>query len=175
MTEAELADAAQLASLADETPEGRSIVVLAKQRFQLRERDIHALDAHFVHFSAHTRMSGVDMAGRQVRKGAADAIKKHVETLGGKFPASVSGKVDEVARRGSTPLVVADGTRVLGVIDLKDIVKGGIKERFAELRKMGIKTVMVTGDNRAHGRGHRRRSRRRRLPGRKRRRKPNWR
>ncbi len=148
VTEAELADAAQLASLADETPEGRSIVVLAKQRFQLRERDIHALDANFVHFSAHTRMSGVDMAGRQVRKGAADAIKKHVETLGGKFPTSVSGKVDEVARRGSTPLVVADGTRVMGVIELKDIVKGGIKERFAELRKMGIKTVMVTGDNR---------------------------
>ena len=148
VSEAELADAAQLASLADETPEGRSIVVLAKQRFQLRERDIHALDAHFVHFSAHTRMSGVDMAGRQVRKGAADAIRKHVEALGGKFPASVSGYVDEVARRGSTPLVVADGTRVMGVIELKDIVKGGIKERFAELRKMGIKTVMVTGDNR---------------------------
>ncbi|UCV21143.1 potassium-transporting ATPase subunit KdpB [Ferribacterium limneticum] len=148
VTEAELADAAQLASLADETPEGRSIVVLAKQRFQLRERDIHALDAHFVHFSAHTRMSGVDMAGRQVRKGAADAIKKHVETLGGKFPPSVSGKVDEVARRGSTPLVVADDTRVLGVVELKDIVKGGIKERFAELRQMGIKTIMVTGDNR---------------------------
>ena len=148
VSEAELADAAQLASLADETPEGRSIVVLAKQRFQLRERDIQALDAHFVHFSAHTRMSGVDMAGRQVRKGAADAIKKHVETLGGKFPPSVSGYVDEVARRGSTPLVVADGTQVMGVIELKDIVKGGIKERFAELRKMGIKTVMVTGDNR---------------------------
>ena len=148
VTEAELADAAQLASLADETPEGRSIVVLAKQRFQLRERDIQALDAHFVHFSAHTRMSGVDMAGRQIRKGAADSIKKHVETLGGKFPPSVSGYVEEVARRGSTPLVVADGTRVMGVIELKDIVKGGIKERFAELRKMGIKTVMVTGDNR---------------------------
>jgi K+-transporting ATPase ATPase B chain len=148
VTEAELADAAQLASLADETPEGRSIVVLAKQRFQLRERDIQALDAHFVHFSAHTRMSGVDMAGRQVRKGAADSIKKHVEALGGKFPPSVSAKVDEVARRGSTPLVVADATRVLGVVELKDIVKGGIKERFAELRKMGIKTIMVTGDNR---------------------------
>jgi K+-transporting ATPase ATPase B chain len=148
VSEAELADAAQLASLADETPEGRSIVVLAKQRFQLRERDIQALDAHFVHFSAHTRMSGVDIAGRQVRKGAADSIKKHVEALGGKFPPSVSGYVDEVARRGSTPLVVSDGTRVLGVIELKDIVKGGIKERFAELRKMGIKTVMVTGDNR---------------------------
>jgi K+-transporting ATPase ATPase B chain len=148
VTDAELADAAQLASLADETPEGRSIVVLAKQRFQVRERDIHALDAHFVHFSAHTRMSGVDMAGRQVRKGAADSIRAHIEALGGKFPPSVLAKVDEVARRGSTPLVVADGTRVLGVVELKDIVKGGIKERFAELRKMGIKTVMVTGDNR---------------------------
>ena len=149
VTEAELADVAQLASLADETPEGRSIVVLAKQRFSLRERDIHALDAHFVHFSANTRMSGVDMAsGRQIRKGAAEAIKKHVEALGGKFPKSVGAHVDEVARRGSTPLVVADDTRVLGVIELKDMVKGGIKERFAELRKMGIKTIMVTGDNR---------------------------
>ncbi|MBS1228089.1 MAG: ATPase, type:Potassium-translocating P-type ATPase, subunit [Proteobacteria bacterium] len=148
VAEADLADVAQLASLADETPEGRSIVVLAKQRFSLRERDIHALDAHFVHFSANTRMSGVDMAGRQIRKGAAEAIKKHVEALGGKFPKSVSASVDAVARRGSTPLVVADGTKVLGVIELKDIVKGGIKERFAELRKMGIKTIMVTGDNR---------------------------
>ncbi|MGB5010989.1 MAG: potassium-transporting ATPase subunit KdpB [Candidatus Dechloromonas phosphoritropha] len=148
VTEAELADAAQLASLADETPEGRSIVVLAKQRFSLRERDIHALDAHFVHFSAHTRMSGVDLGDRQIRKGAADAIRKHVESLGGTFPLNVSGIVDEVARRGSTPLVVSEGTRVVGVIELKDIVKGGIKERFAELRKMGIKTVMVTGDNR---------------------------
>ena len=148
VAEAELADAAQLASLADETPEGRSIVVLAKQRFSLRERDIHALDAHFVHFSAHTRMSGVDLGDRQIRKGAADAIRKHVESLGGTFPLNVSGIVDEVARRGSTPLVVSEGTRVVGVIELKDIVKGGIKERFAELRKMGIKTVMVTGDNR---------------------------
>ncbi|MGB4912889.1 MAG: potassium-transporting ATPase subunit KdpB [Candidatus Dechloromonas phosphoritropha] len=148
VAEAELADAAQLASLADETPEGRSIVVLAKQRFSLRERDIHALDAHFVHFSAHTRMSGVDLGDRQIRKGAADAIRKHVESLGGTFPLHVSGIVDEVARRGSTPLVVSEGTRVVGVIELKDIVKGGIKERFAELRKMGIKTVMVTGDNR---------------------------
>ena len=147
VTEAELADAAQLASLADETPEGRSIVVLAKQRFSLRERDIHALDAHFEHFSAHTRMSGVDLGDRQIRKGAADAIRKHVESLGGTFPLNVSGIVDEVARRGSTPLVVSEGTRVVGVIELKDIVKGGIKERFAELRKMGIKTVMVTGDN----------------------------
>jgi K+-transporting ATPase ATPase B chain len=148
VNEAALADVAQLASLADETPEGRSIVVLAKQRFQLRERDIHALDSHFVHFSANTRMSGVDMVGRQIRKGAAEAVKKHIEALGGNFPRSVSARVEEVARRGSTPLVVADGTSVLGVIELKDVVKGGIKERFAELRKMGIKTIMVTGDNR---------------------------
>ena len=148
ISEPELADAAQLASLADETPEGRSIVVLAKQKYKLRERDIHALDAHFVHFSAQTRMSGVDVGGKQIRKGAADAIRRHVESLGGSFPASVSARVDEVARRGSTPLVVSEGRRVLGVIELKDIVKGGIRERFAELRRMGIKTVMVTGDNR---------------------------
>ena len=148
VSEAELADVAQLASLADETPEGRSIVILAKQRFQLRERDIHALDAQFVHFSANTRMSGVDMAGRQIRKGAAEAIKKHVEALGATFPSSVSEKVEEVARRGSTPLVVADATKAPGLIELKDIVKGGIRERFAELRQMGIKTLMVTGDNR---------------------------
>ncbi len=148
VTEAELADTAQLASLADETPEGRSIVVLAKQKFNLRERDIHALNASFVHFSAHTRMSGVDLGDRQIRKGAAEAIRRHVELLGGSFPMSVSATVDEVARRGSTPLVVADGAKVLGVIELKDIVKGGIKERFAELRRMGIKTVMITGDNR---------------------------
>lgn len=147
--EAELADAAQLASLADETPEGRSIVVLAKQKFQLRERDVTALGASFVHFTAQTRMSGVDLPhGRQLRKGAADAIGRHVESLGGSFPAALRTAVDDVARRGSTPLVVADGTRVLGVVELKDIVKGGIKERFAELRRMGIKTVMVTGDNR---------------------------
>ena len=146
--EAELADLAQLASLADETPEGRSVVVLAKQRFKLRERDIHALDAHFVHFSAQTRMSGVDLGEKQIRKGSADAIRRQVESLGGSFPASLSHRVDEVARRGSTPLVVAEGKRVLGVIELKDIVKGGIRERFAELRRMGIKTVMVTGDNR---------------------------
>ena len=148
INETALADAAQLSSLADETPEGRSIVVLAKQKFNLRERDIHALGATFVHFSAHTRMSGVDLGDRQIRKGAADAIRQHVETLGGTFPKQVAQAVDEAARRGSTPLVVADGTNVLGVIELKDIVKGGIKERFAELRRMGIKTVMVTGDNR---------------------------
>ncbi len=148
VSEAELADAAQLASLADETPEGRSIVVLAKEKFGLRERDIHALGATFVPFSAQTRMSGVNMAGRQVRKGAADAIRDHVISLGGNFPPEVNTIVDSVARRGSTPLVVADGTKVLGVIELKDVIKGGIKERFAELRRMGIKTIMITGDNR---------------------------
>ena len=148
VTEAELADAAQLASLADETPEGRSIMVLAKQKFKLRERDIESLDAEFVHFSAHTRMSGVDVHGTQIRKGAADAIRKHVDNLGGRFPQSVQAIVEEIARRGATPLVVAEGPRVLGVVELKDIVKGGIKERFAELRKMGIKTIMITGDNR---------------------------
>ncbi|MBP9805604.1 MAG: potassium-transporting ATPase subunit KdpB, partial [Candidatus Accumulibacter sp.] len=148
VSEAELADAAQLASLADETPEGRSIVILAKQRFNLRERDVHALEAQFVHFSAQTRMSGVDVPGRQIRKGATDAIRKHVEAVGGAMPASVLSAVEAAARRGSTPLVVADGTRVLGVVELKDVVKGGIKERFAELRQMGIKTVMITGDNR---------------------------
>jgi potassium-transporting ATPase ATP-binding subunit len=147
--EADLADAAQLASLADETPEGRSIVVLAKQKFQLRERDVEALGASFIHFTAQTRMSGVDLPqGRTLRKGAADAIRKHVESLGGAFPAALQATVDEVSRRGSTPLVVSDRERALGVVELKDVVKGGIKERFAELRRMGIKTVMVTGDNR---------------------------
>ena len=148
VTEAELADAAQLASLADETPEGRSIVVLAKEKFALRERDIHALGASFVPFSALTRMSGVNIGERQIRKGATDAIRNHVISQGGSFPPGVDAIVDSVARRGSTPLVVADGTRVLGVIELKDVVKGGIKERFAELRRMGIKTIMITGDNR---------------------------
>jgi len=148
VTEQQLADTAQLASLADETPEGRSVVVLAKQRFNLRERDIRALGATFVPFSAQTRMSGVNLEGRQFRKGAADAIRRHVETNSGSFPNEVLHLVDDVSRRGSTPLVVADGVRVLGVIELKDIVKGGIKERFAELRRMGIKTVMITGDNR---------------------------
>jgi len=146
--EADLAGAAQLASLADETPEGRSIMVLAKERFGLRSRDLQALEAQFVHFSAQTRMSGVNVHGTQVRKGAFDAIVKHVEGLGGTIPPSVVQSVQLVARRGSTPLVVAEGTRVLGVVELKDIVKGGIKERFAELRRMGIRTVMITGDNR---------------------------
>jgi K+-transporting ATPase ATPase B chain len=142
------ADAAQRASLADETPEGRSVVVLAKKRYGMRERDVRALGATFVHFSAHTRMSGVDLEGRQIRKGAADAIRAHVEGQGGRFPEQVRQLVDQVSRRGSTPLVVAENQRVLGVIELKDIVKGGIKERFAELRRMGIKTIMITGDNR---------------------------
>jgi K+-transporting ATPase ATPase B chain len=148
VTAEQLADAAQLASLADETPEGRSIVILAKQLFNLRERDIHALGATFVPFSAQTRMSGVDLGARQLRKGAAEAVRQHVELLGGQLCDAVKQAVDDVARRGSTPLVVADGAKVLGLIELKDIVKGGIKERFAEMRRMGIKTVMITGDNR---------------------------
>ncbi len=148
VTEQELADAAQLASLADETPEGRSIVILAKQKFSLRERDVAALGATFVPFSAQTRMSGVDLAGRQIRKGAADAIRAWVSSKGGSFPTEVVGFVDTIARQGSTPLVVADGAKVVGVIELKDVVKGGIKERFAQLRRMGIRTVMITGDNR---------------------------
>ena len=145
--EAALADAAQLASLADETPEGRSIVVLAKEKYQLRERDIEKIGATFVAFTAQTRMSGVNLNGRQIRKGAADAIEAHVKRLGGTVPAGVRAVVDRIAKEGATPLVVADGTSVLGVIQLKDIVKGGIKERFTELRRMGIKTVMITGDN----------------------------
>ncbi len=144
----DLADAAQLASLADETPEGRSIVVLAKTTFGIRARQIAELGATFVPFSAQSRMSGVNVGNRQIRKGAADAIRYYVEDHGGTMPQQVSRTVDDVARRGSTPLVVAEGNRVLGVIELKDIVKGGIKERFSELRRMGIKTVMITGDNR---------------------------
>ena len=147
LKEEELADVAQLASLADETPEGRSIVVLAKQRFQLRERDLQSLKATFVAFSAHTRMSGVNIGERQIRKGAPDAIRKHIEALGQLLPRGILTSVDDIARRGSTPLLVSDGPRVLGIIELKDIVKGGIKERFLELRRMGIKTVMITGDN----------------------------
>ncbi|HSI56237.1 MAG TPA: potassium-transporting ATPase subunit KdpB [Ideonella sp.] len=147
VTEQQLADAAQLSSLADETPEGRSIVVLAKQKFNLRERELAAHEATFVPFTAQTRMSGVNWQGRQIRKGAADAVRKLMESQGGKFPAEVTRLVEDAARRGSTPLVVADGTQVMGVVELKDIVKGGIKERFSELRRMGIKTVMITGDN----------------------------
>ncbi|MBP2849068.1 MULTISPECIES: potassium-transporting ATPase subunit KdpB [Dickeya] len=147
VSEQALADAAQLASLADETPEGRSIVVLAKQRFGLRERALQDLDATFVPFSAQTRMSGVNIQGRTIRKGAVDALRRYIEANQGQFPAEVEDAVASVARQGSTPLVVAEGKRVLGVVALKDIVKGGIKERFAELRSMGIKTVMITGDN----------------------------
>ena len=151
VTEQQLADAAQLASLADETPEGRSIVVLAKQKFNIREREMASLHATFVPFTAQTRMSGVDIPGeqqvRQLRKGAADSMKKYVEALGQPYPDDVARAVDDIARRGSTPLVVVDDGRVMGVVELKDIVKGGIKERFAELRRMGIKTVMITGDN----------------------------
>ena len=147
VSEQQLADSAQLASLADETPEGRSIVVLAKQRFNIREREMATLNASFVPFTAQTRMSGVDVAGREVRKGAADSVRKYVEALGRPYPDEVARAVDDIARRGSTPLVVVDDGRVMGAVELKDIVKGGIKERFAELRRMGIKTVMITGDN----------------------------
>ncbi len=147
VTEAHLADAAQLASLADETPEGRSIVVLAKERYGIRERDLRSMNARFVRFTAQTRMSGVDLDGRRLRKGAADAVEAFVAAQGGAFPAGVRAAVETVARSGGTPLVVADGARVLGVVHLRDIVKGGIRERFAELRGMGIKTVMITGDN----------------------------
>jgi potassium-transporting ATPase ATP-binding subunit len=147
VTEGTLADAAQLASLADETPEGRSIVVLAKDKYQIREREVEKMGATFVAFTAQTRMSGVNLNGRQVRKGAADAIEAHVKRLGGSVSADVRGTVDRIAKEGATPLVVADGSNVLGVIQLKDIVKGGINERFTELRRMGIKTVMITGDN----------------------------
>jgi K+-transporting ATPase ATPase B chain len=142
-----LADTAQLASLADETPEGRSIVVLAKERHGIRERNIHDLQARFVPFSAHTRMSGVDLNGRPLRKGSADAIEAFVTSQGGQVPAAVRRTVESIASAGGTPLVVADGGQVMGVVQLKDIVKTRIKDRFAELRTMGIKTVMITGDN----------------------------
>ena len=147
VTQEQLADVAQLASLADETPEGRSIAILAKQQFNIRERGMEALHASFVPFSAQTRMSGIDVGERAVRKGAADAMRQYVEAMGRPFPAEVMRTVDDISRRGSTPLVVVDNGRVMGTIELKDIVKGGIRERFAELRRMGIKTVMITGDN----------------------------
>ncbi|HEY3863265.1 MAG TPA: potassium-transporting ATPase subunit KdpB [Verrucomicrobiae bacterium] len=148
-----LADAAQLASLADETPEGRSIVVLAKEQFSLRGREVAQNHAQFVPFSAQTRMSGVNFPAvdgqpaRGIRKGAAEAISIYVDQAGGKFPQGVTSVVEEISRSGGTPLVVAEGCEVLGVVQLKDVVKGGIKERFAQLRKMGIRTVMITGDN----------------------------
>lgn len=142
-----LADAAQLASLADETPEGRSIVVLAKERYNLRERDLSALGATFVPFSAQHRMSGVNLPDRQIRKGAPDAVEKYLRERGGELPPQVRSVVEDIARKGGTPLVVAEDNRALGVIYLKDVVKGGLRERFAHLRRMGIKTVMITGDN----------------------------
>ncbi len=142
-----LADAAQLSSLADETPEGRSIVVLAKEKYGLRARDIHELGATFIPFTAQTSMSGVNLNGREIRKGSDGAIEAYVTERGGHFSQAVRLHVETIAKQGGTPLVVAEGPNVLGVIYLKDIVKGGIKERFAELRRMGIKTVMITGDN----------------------------
>jgi K+-transporting ATPase ATPase B chain len=143
----ELAEAAQLSSLADETPEGRSIVVLAKERYGLRGRELGEQTATFIPFSATTRMSGVDLNGRKLRKGAADAVKQFVEEQGGRAPVRLDAEVDKIAREGGTPLVVAQDNFVLGVIYLKDVVKGGMRERFDELRKMGIRTVMITGDN----------------------------
>jgi K+-transporting ATPase ATPase B chain len=149
VSERELADAAQLASLSDETPEGRSIVVLAKEKYGLRGREMAPLHATFVPFSAQTRMSGVDLEGASIRKGASDSIIAHVRALNPqiRIPAELNNLVEDVALAGGTPLVVANGARLLGVIHLKDIVKGGIRERFAALRRMGIRTVMITGDN----------------------------
>ncbi len=147
VSEKELAEAAHLASMADETAEGRSIAVLAKNRFGLRGRDLESIKPHFVPFSARTRMSGVTIDGHEIRKGAAEAVEAHVRALGGFLPEDVRTAVQATARAGSTPLVVSRDANVLGVIELKDIVKGGIRERFAELRQMGIKTVMITGDN----------------------------
>jgi K+-transporting ATPase ATPase B chain len=144
---AKLVDAAQLASLADETPEGRSVVVLAKEKYGLRGRNVHDLHATFIPFTAQTRISGVDLDGRSIRKGAAEAIEEFVRSRGGDTNGNVRQTVEEIAKKGGTPLVVAEGNHALGTIYLKDIVKGGIKERFAELRRMGIKTVMITGDN----------------------------
>lgn len=151
-TKEQLADAAQLASLADETPEGRSIVILAKEQFNIRAREMQQLDAVFIPFTAQTRMSGIDLKSsdgkiRRIRKGAATAIKKFIEDNNGFFPGNIDEVVSEISRRGATPLVVAENNQVLGVIHLKDIVKGGIKQRFAQLRKMGIRTIMITGDN----------------------------
>lgn len=143
----QLADAAQLASLADETPEGRSIVILAKEQYNLRERNLTAIEAEFVPFTAQTRMSGVNVTGREIRKGAVDAIKKQIQRQDGVFPDAVEKACETIAKSGGTPLVVAEGAYVLGSIHLKDIVKGGIRERFRDLRQMGIKTIMITGDN----------------------------
>jgi K+-transporting ATPase ATPase B chain len=142
-----LADAAQLASLADQTPEGHSIVVLTKEKYGLRGRNLAEMDATFIPFTAETRMSGANVGNRLIRKGATDAITAHIKQSGGTFPSSVQKQVEHIARQGGTPLVVSEGNKVLGVVHLKDVVKGGIRERFAQLRKMGIKTIMITGDN----------------------------
>jgi potassium-transporting ATPase ATP-binding subunit len=147
VNQSELADAAQLSSLADETPEGRSIVVLAKQMYNLRGREVAEHDANFIPFSAYTRMSGVDIDGRRLRKGATDAIARFVKEAGGSVPASLSEISDRISRNGGTPLAVADGSKILGIVHLKDIVKGGMRERLASLRAMGISSVMITGDN----------------------------
>jgi potassium-transporting ATPase ATP-binding subunit len=148
VTEAQLADAAQLSSLPDETPEGRSIVVLAKERYGLRGRDLASHEAHFVPFTAQTRMSGVNLDGREIRKGASDAIAQYIHAFSGNgLPKEVQATVEQIARSGGTPLVVSENKRALGVIYLKDIVKGGMRERFSQLRAMGIRTVMITGDN----------------------------
>src|ERR1700719_2328178 len=147
VTQSELADAAQLSSLADETPEGRSIVVLAKQMYNLRGREVGEHEANFIPFSAYTRMSGVDLDGRRLRKGATDAIARFVKEAGGSIPPSLSEISDRISRNGGTPLAVADGSKILGIVHLKDIVKGGMRERLASLRAMGISSVMITGDN----------------------------
>jgi potassium-transporting ATPase ATP-binding subunit len=147
VSEADMADAAQLSSLADETPEGRSIVVLAKERYKLRGRELAAHEAEFIPFTAQTRMSGVNLDGREIRKGATEAITRYIEQNNGTVPQEVRGVVERIASSGGTPLVVAENRRAMGVIHLKDVVKGGIRDRFAQLRSMGIRTVMITGDN----------------------------
>jgi K+-transporting ATPase ATPase B chain len=147
VTSAELADAAQLSSLADETPEGRSIVILAKEKYALRGREISEHEAEFIEFSAQTRMSGIDYEGHSIRKGATSSVKQHIVAMGGIFPRQVEDIADGISRTGGTPLVVSKDVQVIGVIHLKDIVKGGIRERFAQMRVMGIRTVMITGDN----------------------------
>jgi len=147
VSEAEMADAAQLSSLADETPEGRSIVVLAKEKYQLRGREFATHEAEFIPFTAQTRMSGVNLDGRQIRKGAAESIAHYLEQMNSSMPAEVRAAVERIASSGGTPLVVSENRRAMGVIHLKDVVKGGIRDRFAQLRAMGIRTVMITGDN----------------------------
>jgi potassium-transporting ATPase ATP-binding subunit len=147
VSDSELADAAQLSSLADETPEGRSIVVLAKEKYNLRGRELSHQEASFIPFSAYTRMSGLDLDGRSLRKGATDAIAKFVEEKGGRMPSGIAEASEKISRLGGTPLAVAEGNRMLGLVYLKDIVKGGMKERLEHLRSMGIRSVMITGDN----------------------------